>query len=328
MNYLYYDSGTTNTRLYLFKDSILIDSSNAHIGSKDSALYGNSQKLLQTLKSMMDNICEKHNLQQFEIDQVWLSGMISSPTGIVEIPHLTVPVDLTVLRENIAEYYEPYYFKRTLYIIPGVKTKCPGAVSLDTIHYLNNMRGEETEIFGILHLHKELSKNCIMIMPGSHTQIAYIHNGAITNIISTITGELYSAIKSDTILSTSIPASISGNIDSEMLCKGYENLNIYGFNRALYTVRTLELFMPASAQQRHSYFEGILNGGVLNVIVNTNESKLFNNIAVYGSDESIEVFEILFKRYYPEYSFTGISSKQEVPFSANGFLSIKSCKTF
>lgn len=101
-----------------------------------------------------------------------------------------------------------------------------------------------------------------MIMPGSHTQIAQVRNGAITDIISTITGELYSAVKNNTILSTSLPASLSEAIEPELLCRGYENLNVLGFNRALYTVRTRELFMETTPAQRHSYFEGILNGGV------------------------------------------------------------------
>ena len=165
-----------------------------------------------------------------------------------------------------------------------------------------------------------------MVMPGSHTQIAKIQGGAITDIISTITGELYSAIKNNTILSTSLTPSLSENIEPEFLCKGYENLNVLGFNRALYTVRAMELFMQTTPAQRHAYFEGILNGGVLNVIFKTYGRELIRNIAVYGSEESIDTLRILFERYCPKCAFVGISSQRATPFSVNGFLSIKSCE--
>lgn len=327
MNYLYYDSGTTNTRLYLFKDLQLIDSSNKKIGSRDSALSGSNKALLCALREMMDEMCEKHGLSPEQIEEIWMSGMISSPTGIVEIHHLCVPVTLSRLKENVTSFFEASYFQRTIFIIPGVKTTCAQPISLENFHSLNNMRGEETEIFGILQSYPALCDNCIMIMPGSHTQIAQIRNGAITDIISTITGELYSAVKNNTILSTSLPASLSEAIEPELLCRGYENLNVLGFNRALYTVRTMELFMETTPAQRHSYFEGILNGGVLNVIFRTYRQETIRNIAVYGSEESIGIFRILFEKYYPKCTFTGISSQRAVPFSVNGFLSIKCCKT-
>lgn len=79
MNYLYYDSGTTNTRLYLFKDLQLIDSSNKKIGSRDSALSGSNKALLCALREMMDEMCEKHGLSPEQIEEIWMS---------VGFPHL------------------------------------------------------------------------------------------------------------------------------------------------------------------------------------------------------------------------------------------------
>ena len=326
MHYLYYDSGTTNTRLYFFKDQKLIDTFSQNIGSKDSAISGNSQILLSALKEMMNVMCKKHNMRPKEIDQIWMSGMISSSTGIVEVPHLCVPITLNILQKNIFTYYEDIYFKQALHIIPGIKTASSQVVSLQNFHQQNNMRGEETEIFGLLNDLPSAYDNCIMIMPGSHTQIARIEHSAITDIISTITGELYSALKNNTILSSSLSDIRTNIVDSKFLCKGYENLKSLGFNRALYTVRTMQLFMQTTPIQRYSYFEGILNGGVLNIIFKTYPRNTINNIVVYGSEEMIQIFQILFNNYFPECTFTGISSSQTIPYSAKGFLNIMSCK--
>ena len=44
-------------------------------------------------------------------------------------------------------------------------------------------------------------ENVVMLMPGSHTHGIYIQGDQITGIISNFTGELFYALKQDTILS-------------------------------------------------------------------------------------------------------------------------------
>lgn len=319
---VYYDSGTTNTRIYLFQNEKLLDQSSTKTGSRDVAINGNNQMYLKKLNDMCRNICSRNHLSMEMIGQIWMSGMVSSPTGIIEIPHLCVPVHIEDLKRNVKKFYEGRYFHRELFLIPGIKTTCREKVSLDTFYQINNMRGEETELAGILDEKQKLRSDCAIIMPGSHTQAAFIRNNTIIDILSTITGELYYAIKTETILATSLTAEQLEILDAEMLCKGYEILNIYGFNRALYTVRTMELFMPSTPQQRLSYFEGILNGGVINLVMKKLLEDKIKNVAVYGSDIYIEMYRILFQKYFPETVFEGIKSEQEIPYSARGFLAI------
>ena len=320
--YIYYDSGTTNTRIYLFRDQKLLDQSSEKVGSREVAINGNNQIYLQKLNDMWQNICLKNHLSTEMIDQIWMSGMVSSPTGIIEVPHLCVPINIEDLKKNVRKFYEGQYFHRELFLIPGIKTMCEGKISLDTVYQINNMRGEETELAGILAEKKKIRSNCAIIMPGSHTQIAFIKDDKIADILSTVTGELYYAIKSDTILKTSLIAEKLEQLDVGMLCKGYEILNQYGFNRALYTVRTMELFMDSTPQQRLSYFEGILNGGVINIVIKKMLENKMQKVAVYGSSIYREICRILIQKYFPEIAFEGIKSEQEIPYSARGFLTI------
>lgn len=320
---IYYDSGTTNTRAYLFKGSNLAASLSSPIGSKDSALAGNNICLLRSLYQLMLDLADSAGISASEIERIWMSGMISSPTGIAEVPHLSVPVSLDTLRQNVTIYHEPLFFKRKLCIIPGVKTLPEGdTVSLDNFYCVNTMRGEETELFGILDEYPVLNKNSVLIMPGSHTQIAFIKDGCIVNILSTMTGELYQAVTSSTILSTSLPKLTSpGAVIGDMVCRGYSLLGRLGFNRALYTVRTMELFLPATTEERHSFFEGILNGGVVKAVTDALDDTAGPILAVYGNDRSISVFQTLFNKFYPRLPFMPIP-KTDVPYSARGYLCI------
>ena len=320
---LYYDSGTTNTRAYLFDGSRLLNSLSSPVGSKDSALAGNNLCLLKSLRQMMLDLADSCQISAEDIGSIWMSGMVSSPTGITELPHLPVPVGLGTLKGSIAIYYEPLVFRRELCIIPGVKTlPAEGTVNIDNFYFVNTMRGEETEIFGILDEYPVLNENSVLIMPGSHTQIAFIKGGRIVNILSTMTGELYQAVTSSTILSTSLPEHTSpGVVIPEMVCRGYSLLNRLGFNRALYTVRTMELFLPATVDERHSFFEGILNGGVVKAVTDALDNTESPILAIYGNSQSIDVFHALFEKYYPDLPFMPIH-KTDIPYSARGFLCI------
>lgn len=325
MNIVYYDSGTTNTRAYLFQNDVLTQHSFLFIGSKDCAIEGNNLRMLTMMKEAMEQLAARANLHIDEIDEIWMSGMVSSPTGILEISHLSTPVSVDYLRSHVVQHQEDIVFHRMLHIIPGVKTLPEeGEITSENFTVVNMMRGEETEIFGLLKEFPQLHTNSILIMTGSHTQIAFLHNGAITNILSTITGELYKAITENTILSTSLTAQCPAALDAEFICKGYDSLQRYGFNRALYTVRTMELFLPTGVDKRLSYFEGILNAGVVDIAASAvcTEENQPPYVAVYGSEDSVFVLRTLFSRYFPQIPFLGVPNKQ-LAYATRGFLCVR-----
>ena len=77
--------------------------------------------------------------------------MATSPSGLQEVEHLSLPAGLRELRENIVSYRENSFFHRELLLIPGLKTCARGVmVSPEEAFLVNNVRGEETEILGIL----------------------------------------------------------------------------------------------------------------------------------------------------------------------------------
>lgn len=255
---LYFDSGTSNTRAYLLdKDFQIKYVAKKAVGSKDSAIAGSNQVLIEGMKSLYDQVLAENGLEEKDISAIYASGMITSPYGLKEIPHLPLPLTVKDFAQNLYPFREDTRFHRDIVLVPGLKTLS------DDFSFVNNMRGEEIEIIGALEELKAMDnvQDAALIFPGSHTHVTYIQGDEITGIISNFTGELFYAIQKDTILSP-VLSSGTGPLDTDMVRQGYQNLKRFGFNRALYICHAMRLFDRGTPQQRFSYGEGVIMGGV------------------------------------------------------------------
>ncbi len=320
---IYYDSGTTNTRAYLIKDGRIAHRLERQIGARNSALAKDKGVLIGALYHMYLSLLEMEGIGEGDVLHVYMSGMISCPSGMVEIEHLPAPVDRETLRAAIVSYDEKDYFKRTIEIIPGIKTfpKGAGATAL-TAAAVNMMRGEEIEIFGILGKVPGLNQgNSILVLPGSHTQVAFLKDGVIQDISSNITGELFGAITKETILGASVESDLEWEMDASMICLGYENVHTYGFNRALYILRILDLFTEEDVNKRRSYLEGVLNAGVMDAIAGAGGDREAP-LAVMGSYIQYQIYKAFCEKLFPQFHVIWVESEDETPFSVRGLLEI------
>ncbi|CUQ34082.1 2-keto-3-deoxy-galactonokinase [Hungatella hathewayi] len=321
--FFYFDSGTTNTRACLLKDRTIICRGDIPVGSRDSALHQDRTVLISALKQLYDQLLTKSGITDTQVAEIYMSGMISSPSGLKEIEHLSTPVDFKKLKSSIVVYYESQFFQRNVHIIPGIKTLPQGTTaSVDTVVNANNMRGEETELLGILHRCPGLaSGRSIILLPGSHTQAAFLLDGTIENISSTITGELYHALAGHTILGSSINGEKCTELLPNMVCMGYDIVHRYGFNRALYVVRSMDLFAGSTLAERRSYLEGVINGGVMDAIVSVTQDKPAT-IAVAGPHMQYEIFSAFADKLFPQFKITEVPVTPSFPFAVEGFLSL------
>ena len=335
MYIVYYDSGTTNTRAYLIKDGMITARLERQIGARNSALMQDNSVLVRELRNMLDVLMEDSHIHNEDIAHIYLSGMISCPSGLVEIEHLPVPVDWKKLRDSIVCYEEERFFKRTLEIIPGIKTVPYNAqVIPETADRVNMMRGEEIEVFGVLRGNHDLEQGtAVLILPGSHTQAVLLEDGCIKDISSNITGELFKAVVCETILGASITGEEEWEIDEGMVCLGAFNAHLHGFNRALYILRILGLFTEASLNQRRSYLEGVLNTGVMDAVTEAFGFKEIRNhrgqdgrpvirLAVAGDRIQQKIYHGLCLKEYPGFNMIPVSPVRDMPFSVSGLLRI------
>ena len=255
---LYFDSGTSNTRAYLLdRDFQTQYMAKKTVGSKDSAIAGSNRVLIEGMKALYDEVLAANKLDDNDIQSIYSSGMVTSPYGLKEVPHLPLPLTVQDFADSLYRFNEDTCFHRDIFLVPGLKTMS------DDFSFVNNMRGEEIEIIGALEELKTTAKvqDIALIMPGSHTHVTYIQGDKITGIISNFTGELFYALKKDTILSP-ILSYDSTELDAAMVRKGVENLKRFGFNRSLYICHAMRIFEEGTPQQRLSYGESVIMGGV------------------------------------------------------------------
>lgn len=312
---IYYDSGTTNTRIYLLNSNLeLLDSKKYPIGSKDSAVHGSNEILVNKLYELLLEILNKNNIEYNQVYEIYASGMITSKFGLKEIPHLTTPVSIKDFSNELERVFENRFFKKDVFLIPGVKT------SKDRIEFTNMMRGEEMETIGVFsNIPKNLKNDKIaIIIPGSHTQIILVENNTILDIISNFTGELYHAILQDTILSP-ISKTDDFSLVDKALTLGLTNLKKFGFTRALYITQIMQTFNYKDSDYRLSYLQGIINGGVIQSLEKYCKSywKDCKTAIVIGNVNIQNTFKILLQN--SNYIKNTIFPNDNIPFALKGF---------
>ncbi|MDD4842867.1 MAG: 2-dehydro-3-deoxygalactonokinase [Anaerotignum sp.] len=325
MYHIYIDSGTSNSKLYLVKGKRSIDTMIANVGTKDSAISGSNDVLLNGLKEMYDRTLEKNGLQDRDIEGIWLSGMVTNPFGIIEVAHISTPVNAKKLLEQRYVHFEEKYFHRELNLIPGVKTAQQGqVVTMENIGQMNNVRGEEIEAVGMVArgIIPE-GEDCVMISPGSHTHLLYVKNGTITDIVSNFTGELNYAIKKDTILGGEL-TNEDITLAEEYVLQGYQMVKAYGLARALYIIHATKVFGVCENEIRNCLLNGIISGGVIDMLKYKVDREWcgVKKAVIIGGNNYIEGYKILTEHILPQIDVEIVSSKAGESFGLYGYLEL------
>ncbi len=309
MYIFYFDCGTSKTRGYLIKDGKIIEIHKKDIGSKDVSIQNDKSVLINGMKIIYDTLLINHNLEDKDICKIYASGMITSPFGLKEVPHAVTPIDKWKMKESIHVHYEDNKFNRDINLILGLKTtKSTG--TFENIENINNVRGEEIEVMGILNHIPELWKSSkyIVIIPGSHTHTLMLEGETILDIYSTFSGELFHAVTTSTILSSSTEldnnSDIALDFNSNAVAMGCRNLKKYGLARALYIVHAMKIFDVGDNKFRRECLNAVINGSVvesLKLNMNT-EWKDIKRIAVYGDENMLLTYKEAIKEFLPELS--------------------------
>ena len=121
--------------------------------------------------------------------EIVICGMAGARQGWLEAPYLDTPADLNQLRKGAVrpEGADRRFDPR---ILPGVCQRVAGHEDV--------MRGEETQLLGLLHLNPGFSGTAIL--PGTHSKWAEIRDGRILRFSSAMTGELYELLAEHSVL--------------------------------------------------------------------------------------------------------------------------------
>ncbi len=120
-------------------------------------------------------------------DRVLLSGMIGSRQGWKEAPYLPCPAGAADLASGLVDIAFDW---ATVKLVPGLS-------GTDVSGIAEVMRGEETEVIGVL---ADFGEGGLACLPGTHSKWARVEGGRIASFTTHMTGETYAALRGSTIL--------------------------------------------------------------------------------------------------------------------------------
>ena len=204
------------------------------------------------------------------------SGMITSRNGWVETPYLSGPTGAAQLADALHQV--PVASGELLYFVTGL--------TIDHSVAPDVMRGEETQIAGVV---KSGLVNGICVMPGTHSKWVTVRDGRIVNFETFMTGEVFAALRSYTILGKLMTKSTFSEDGfregvAAGLAAGTRLLH------SLFHVRTLPLFDKIEENKVEDYLSGMLIGAEIQGVLSN--GAIDDPIMIIGRDDLADRYAV------------------------------------
>jgi 2-dehydro-3-deoxygalactonokinase len=306
------DGGTTNTRATLWQEpGVCVDIVKSEVGVRITGIEGSNATLKAAVKGLLEELLTRNAIGYDQVSGIYACGMITSKEGLVELPHLTAPAGKADFMEHLAEVELPDICPLPIRFIRGLKNRDGASLTLPEIEEMDVMRGEETETLALLDLFGN-ENGTLFALPGSHTKFVSVDaDGKIIGCLSSLAGELLSAVTQNTILAGAVGKQFAGaDYNREMLLAGYRTARDTSFARAAFSTRMLQMFLPGTEQDRASFLLGaVLEGDV--AAVKTSKALSVHSgmkVVIAGKEPLASALKLLFEEdgffeqvdiYYP-----------------------------
>ncbi|MGH1331963.1 MAG: 2-dehydro-3-deoxygalactonokinase [Paracoccaceae bacterium] len=207
--------------------------------------------------------------------QVIICGMAGAREGWAEAGYAHVPSAPLAEGFTRAPAMDP---RLDIRLISGLAQASPADV----------MRGEETQIAGFLALHPKFDG--VLCLPGTHTKWAHISAGEVVSFQTVMTGDLFAALSTQTVLRHSLQEDGSPQDDAGFLAAVSDAIaRPERIAAALFTIRAEGLLNGLAAGQARARVSGLLIGAELAA---TRPYWLGQNIALIGAAELSARYDI------------------------------------
>lgn len=295
------DWGTTSARAYLMGNDggIVAERSDAlgvmQVAAKATAL---SLSLSDAFKAALAELCGEW-LENFPDIPVIACGMVGSQQGWVEAPYRHVPANLADPELELASV--EIALNRSMQIIPGI---------LDHKELPDVMRGEETQILGALELGKSNASSSaeqLFLLPGTHSKWVKVSGRTITEFCTSMTGETFALLSTQSILSKLIAPSSSVNWTAFERGVEVSQSNEHAADLMLtaFSARTLVLTGRLKKTEVSDYLSGLMIGAEIRSVLGNHESDEAPPLTICGNRE-------LSARYARALAIFGIDQVQEL----------------
>ncbi|GHC21911.1 2-dehydro-3-deoxygalactonokinase [Kushneria pakistanensis] len=186
-------------------------------------------------------------------------GMIGSRGGWHEVPYVAAPADADAIAAGLVAIDTGI---DQLSLVPGVMQHD----NVETGTLPNVMRGEETQLLGVMARYPALAREALLIMPGTHSKWALIERERLVEFTTHMTGELYAVLREHSILgrpALECQEDATDAASQQAFDEGLENARdagSAGLSGQLFSVRSRVLAGELSPAASLAYLSGLLIG--------------------------------------------------------------------
>ncbi|MEV0948558.1 2-dehydro-3-deoxygalactonokinase [Rhodococcus sp. NPDC049939] len=194
------DWGTSSQRAWLLGEGGLVLAVRRRAVGLLGAVGDDPTSRTRHYEAAFDEICGDWLAADPDLPAI-ACGMVGSSRGWREASYLTVPTDLAIRATDLTAVSHP---RGVVHLVPGVRVApaADGTVPGDV------MRGEETQIIGILGLHPPTECPLIIVLPGTHSKWTRVENNEIVSFATSLAGEMYGLTLEHGILSRTATAGV------------------------------------------------------------------------------------------------------------------------
>jgi 2-dehydro-3-deoxygalactonokinase len=178
-------------------------------------------------------------------------GMVGSAQGWQEAGYLTVPTDLGIDAEALTAVR---HGQGELYIVPGLRL----APDLEHVIPGDVIRGEETQVIGVLDLMSDSDSPRTVVLPGTHTKWLRIDNRKVISFTTAMSGELYGLVTGHGILGYTATTAVR---DDQAFARGLAAASTApsrGLAAVLFSARALALDGLLDPPSLPDYISGVI----------------------------------------------------------------------
>ena len=187
-------------------------------------------------------------IEKFDVSKAVFCGAVTSNIGWLTTDYVSTPAHVSDVIKNMltTDYGLPCTF------LSGT------SISSGPHGYFDTVRGEDMQAFGWMALTG--LTNGILCTPGTHTKWLTIQNGAITSILTGVTGESFEVLNSHSMLTRGADKASHKTPEFK---RGLDTMNRTprpALSHMLMSVRNLQLSGDIKAARSADYLSGLLTG--------------------------------------------------------------------
>ncbi len=233
------DWGTTSFRAYRIDAAgIVVEKREALLG----ILAVKEHRFAEALESQVSDWLDAGETK------IVMSGMVGSRQGWKEQAYVRCPAGPEELAKELGEVSWGMHGRRA-WIVPGLITRDPQGVH-------DVMRGEETQIIGILD---DLGPGThTLCLPGTHSKWVRVESGRIVSFTTHMTGEMFAVLRDHSILGRTMEN--AGDIPAVFDAGIARAREPGGLLHHLFGVRADSLAGKLTPEAAHEFLSGLLIG--------------------------------------------------------------------